>query len=161
ASMKALVVGLGSIGRRHARNWATLGLGPVAICRQTDNPQPEPLGIEAIEYRDLDQALADARPEVVLVTNPTSLHVATTCAALRAGAHVLVEKPLGHALDGVQVLLEMARQGARHVAVAYNLRFHPGLRRLKQLLDQGTIGMIVTARAEVGEYLPNWHPWED
>ena len=48
--LKALVVGLGSIGRRHARNWVALGLGPVAVCRQTNSLQPEPLGIEAREF---------------------------------------------------------------------------------------------------------------
>ena len=72
--LRALVVGLGSIGRRHARNWAALGLGPVAVCRQTNLTQPEPLAIDAREFTDLDQALGD-RPDVVLVTNPTSLHV--------------------------------------------------------------------------------------
>jgi hypothetical protein len=45
--------------------------------------------------------------------------------------------------------------------VGYNLRFHPGLRRLKELVSQGAIGQVVSARATVGEYLPDWHPWED
>jgi predicted dehydrogenase len=159
--MKALVVGLGSIGRRHARNWAALGLGQVAICRQTDNRQPEPLGIDAVQYGDLDRALAEVRPEVVVVSNPTSLHVATACAAVRGGAHVLLEKPLGDSLHNVEDLLEVARRTGRQIAIAYNLRFHPGLQRLKQLEEQGAIGKILSARAEVGEYLPDWHPWED
>ena len=159
--MRALVVGLGSIGRRHARNWAALGLGPVDICRQSRRPQPEPLGIAAREFTDLDAALAE-RPDVVLVTNPTSLHVATACRAVRAGAHVLIEKPIGHELAGVADLLQEARQRHRQLMVGYNLRFHPGVVRLKELLrsDAG-IGPILSARADVGEYLPDWHPWED
>src|SRR5207237_7869121 len=87
-SVKSLVVGLGSIGRRHARNWAALGHGPLAVCRQQNAAQPEPLGVAATEYRALDEALARERPDVVLVTNPTSLHVETAGIALRAGAHV-------------------------------------------------------------------------
>src|SRR5205807_3523658 len=105
--LRALVVGLGSIGRRHARNWAALGLGPVAVCRQTNTRQPEPLGIDAREFSKLETALDD-RPDVVLVTNPTSQHVETASTALRAGAHVFVEKPIGHALDGIAGLLSEA-----------------------------------------------------
>jgi predicted dehydrogenase len=123
--------------------------------------QPEALGVEATEYSDLDRALVVERPEVVLVSNPTSLHVETACTALRAEAHVLAEKPLGSSMDGVVALLEMARAKSRKLMVGYNLRFHPGLKRLKALLDEGALGRIVSARAEAGEYLPGWHPWED
>jgi predicted dehydrogenase len=159
--VRALIVGLGSIGRRHARNWSALGYGPLAICRQHGAPQPESLGLEAPEYHDLARALQVERPDVVLVTNPTSLHVATAQTALEAGAHVLVEKPLGSSLAGVNELLETARRQRRSLVVAYNLRFHPGLARMKALVEQRAIGRLLSARAEVGEYLPDWHPWED
>jgi len=154
--VKALVVGLGSIGRRHARNWARSGLGDVLVCRTTRQPPPEPLGIEYRELHDVDDALAE-RPDVVLVTNPTSLHLETARRALDAGSHVLVEKPLSHTLDGVEALA----QTDRVVLVGYNLRFHPGLQRLRSLLHGGAIGKPLSVRAEVGEYLPDWHPWED
>jgi predicted dehydrogenase len=158
--MKALVVGLGSVGRRHARNWAALGLGEVWVCRQHGAAQPEPLGIEARMFSDLDQALA-AGPDVVLVTNPTSLHVETARRAIEAGAHVLVEKPLGASLEGVADLIQAAQRAGRVLAVGYTLRFHPGLARVRELLLDGAIGRPVSARAEFGEYLPDWHPWED
>jgi predicted dehydrogenase len=156
--VRALIVGLGSIGRRHARNWAALGAGEVWVCRQANRPQPEPLGIRVREFHDLDAALA-ARPEAVIVTNPTSLHVETACAALRAGAHVLVEKPLGHCLDAVSDLLAAAN--GRVLMVGYNLRFMPELQRLRHHLQTGVIGKPLSVRAEMGEFLPDWHPWED
>jgi predicted dehydrogenase len=158
--LRALVVGLGSIGRRHARNWVALGLGPVAVCRQTHTTQPEPLGVAVQEFTDLGRALAE-RPDVVLITNPTSLHVETACTALQAGAHLFVEKPLSHAFQGVADLIEEAKRRQKTLMVGYNLRFHPGLIRFKQLIEQGAIGQPVSARAEAGEYLPDWHPWED
>jgi predicted dehydrogenase len=158
--LHALVVGLGSIGRRHARNWAALGLGPVSVCRQVGLAQPEPLGVAAREFFDLDEALA-SQPDVVLVTNPTGLHVETAVRAVRAGAHVFVEKPLGDALDGVAELLSAAHAAGRQIMVGYNLRFHPGLARLKELVGEGAVGQIVSVRATVGEYLPGWHPGED
>jgi predicted dehydrogenase len=157
--MRALVVGLGSIGRRHARNLASLGL-EIAVCRQVGAAQPEPLGVDAREFSSLREAL-EAEPYVVIVTNPTSLHVDTALKAIEAGAHVLIEKPIGHALNGVGDLLESAREKKRTISVGYNLRFHPGLARLRELLHAGDIGRPMTARIENGEFLPGWHPWED
>jgi predicted dehydrogenase len=156
--VRALIVGLGSVGRRHARNWAALGLGEVWVCRQANLPQPEALGVEARQFHALAAALAE-KPDAVLITNPTSLHVQTARCALGVGAHVLVEKPIGHDLQLVAEML--AEASGRVLMVGYNLRFHPGLQRLRELLRRGAIGRPLTARAEMGEYLPGWHPWED
>ncbi|GAC1321194.1 MAG: Gfo/Idh/MocA family oxidoreductase [Chloroflexota bacterium] len=158
--MRGLVVGLGSIGRRHARNWTALDLGPLAICRQVNAPQPEPLGVDATVFDDLDAAL-NWQPDVVFVTNPTSLHLEVACLAVQANAHVLVEKPISHTLAGIEALIADARARQRHITVGYNLRFVPGLARLRELVHAGAVGRVVTARAEAGEYLPDWHPWED
>jgi predicted dehydrogenase len=134
------------------------GLGEVLVCRQAGLAQPQPLGVPVQEFHALDEALAE-RPDVVLVTNPTSLHVQTALRALETGAHVFIEKPVSNTLDGVPRLLKQAQD--RVVMVGYNLRFHPGLQRLRQLLHRGAIGKPLSVRAEVGEYLPAWHPWED
>jgi len=144
--LRGLVVGLGSIGRRHLQNWRTLGLGEINAAR---------------DFPDLADALSRTRADVVLVTNPTSLHVETAMAAVQAGAHVLIEKPLSHTLDKVPELIKEAESRGRKLAVGYNLRFHRGLQRLRELVQGGRIGRPLTARAEVGEYLPDWHPWED
>ena len=159
--MRGLVVGLGSIGRRHARNWAALDLGPLAICREFGVTQPEALGVEATIYHNLQHALERERPDVVIVTNPTSKHIETACASVKAGAHVLVEKPFGNSTSCLDELLQTAATHQRQLMVGYNLRFHPGLARLKELNDRQAIGKVVSARAEVGEFLPDWHPWED
>ena len=159
--MRALIVGLGSIGRRHARNWAALRLGPLAICRQTNRTQPEGLGVDAAIYHDLEEALEREQPDIVIVTNPSRFHIDTANAAIGAGADVLIEKPLGDSTRGVAELLNRADWLERKLMVGYNLRFHPGLARLKQLVQQNVIGRVVSSRAEVGEYLPDWHPWEN
>lgn len=158
--MNLLVVGLGSIGRRHARNWAALGLGEVWMCQQAGRAVPNPRDVEGRVFPSLDAALA-AGPDVVVVSNPTSLHVPTAQAAVDAGCHVLMEKPLGASLAGVADLLAAAERQHVQVMVGYNLRFHPGLARLRDLLHAGAIGRPLSARAEMGEYLPGWHPGED
>jgi predicted dehydrogenase len=111
-------------------------------------------------HDDLDAALA-LQPDIVFVTNPSSLHVDVARRALQAGAHVLVEKPLSHSLDGVARLVHEAARRGLVGYVAYQLRFHPGFLRTQQILEAGLIGRVLFAEAVVGEYLPGFHPYED
>ncbi len=162
AEYGVLVVGAGSIGRRHLRNLRALGVQRLAACDPAEDrlaPVVEELGIQG--YADYEEALAQLRPEIVFVCTPPVLHLPQTLAAVRANAHVFVEKPLAHALDDVDALVAEAAARERIVQVGYNLRFHPGLRRVKELLDQGTIGRVLWAQLEVGQYLPDWRPWQD
>lgn len=74
---------------------------------------------------------------------------------------MFIEKPISDSLDGVEVLLREANAASRMVMVGFNLRFHPCLQRIKSLLEKGEIGRVLGARIEFGQYLPDWHPWED
>jgi predicted dehydrogenase len=72
-----------------------------------------------------------------------------------------MEKPISHSLERVdQLAAELQRSGAK-LAVGFQFRFHPGLAQVKAWLAQGKIGRAYSFRAHWGEYLPNWHPWED
>jgi len=113
-----------------------------------------------VVFHDLDEALA-AGPELVVVSNPTALHLPVALAAVRAGCHVLVEKPLSHNLEGCSELAREAERAGVFVGVAYNLRFHPLVQRLRKLIQGATLGAPLVAHARVGGYLPAWHPWED
>jgi predicted dehydrogenase len=160
--VSVLICGLGSIGRRHLRHFRALGCGPIWAYRTgkatlPDDGQPQPDAV----FHELTAALAQ-KPDVVVVANPTALHVETALAAVRAGCHVLIEKPLSHRREGIaELVAETARLG-RVVRVAQNLRFHPQLQRLRQMLTSGQpFGQLLLARAHIGGYLPDWHPWED
>jgi predicted dehydrogenase len=162
AGMKILVAGSGSIGRRHMRNLLSLDVGEIAAC----DPDPERLGpmvaeLEVHPYSDFEEALQTMRPDAVLICTPPSFHLTQARLAIAAGAHVFIEKPLSHSMDGVKALLNEARASARVVQVGYNLRFHPAIRKLKQIVEENTIGRILWTRAEVGQYLPDWRPWQD
>ena len=112
-------------------------------------------------YDSLETAL-DERPDAVVIATPTSLHVPMALAAVRAGANVLVEKPLSHTLEGCEELAEEAERRGVMVSVAQNFRYHPSLRVLRDMVQQGEpLGEALMARAHVGTYLPDWHPWED
>jgi predicted dehydrogenase len=171
---RCLFVGLGGIGQRHLRNLralrgSALEVHAFRVRREpqvvTDSLEVAPgedletkYGVEV--HTELERAL-DKQPDVVFVTNPSSLHVEITRRALEAGAHVLVEKPLSHSLSGIAELVRESQRQRLTGYVAYQLRFHPGFLRLREILEQGLLGRTLFAEASVGEYLPGFHPYED
>jgi predicted dehydrogenase len=158
--MKFLIAGLGSIGRRHLRNLVALGQDDILLYRTGRSTLPdEELKAYPVET-DLPKALAH-KPDGVIVANPTSLHMQVAIPAARAGCHLLLEKPVSDELSGADELLLALKAGGGQALVGFQFRFHPGLRRVKELLASNAIGEVVSARAHWGEYLPNWHPWED
>jgi len=159
---RALVVGCGSIGRRHATNLKSLGLQHFAFCdTNTEALEHCRKGVEGELFSDYREALQNFRPDFVLICTPPVCHVEQALAALRAGAHVFIEKPLSHESAGIQLLVSEARRQNRNVQVGYNMRFHPGLQILKELIDTGKIGRVLWLNAEAGQYLPDWRPWQN
>ncbi len=156
----ALVVGGGSIGQRHLKNLASLGAGRLIAV------DPDPARRDAVErlgakaYAALDDGLGE-KPEVVVIATPPALHMPALVASLDAGAHVLVEKPLEATREAAERALEAARRHDRVVWVGYQFRFHPAVRRLRELIAGGAIGAPLLLRAEVGQYLPDWRPQQD
>lgn len=158
--MKFLIAGLGSIGRRHLRNLRALGEQDILLYR-THNatlPDDELFGIPV--ETDLRRAL-DRKPDAVIVANPTALHLDVAIPAAEAGCHILLEKPVSASLDRLDELQAALQRGGGKVTGGFQFRFHPGLQRIKGLLEAEAIGTPVSARATWGDYLPGWHPWED
>jgi predicted dehydrogenase len=172
--MKILIAGLGSIGQRHLRNLRLILGDEVEIHAYRTRGLPHVIteGMQIDESRTvedtygvrsfarLDEALSE-RPDAVLVCNPTSEHLPAAMAAVRAGCHVLIEKPLADSNAGVEELIALAEEKGLVAAVGYQMRGHPALLRLRELLAQKRIGRVLSVRAEMGEYLPDAHPYED
>jgi predicted dehydrogenase len=151
-----LIVGCGSIGRRHARVLASLGVADVRAC----DPSPEQRRIFSEEspqvrmHESYDEGLRD-RPDAVLLCTPPSLHIPQARQAILADCHVLTEKPLSDSLEGIDALESLAAEHNKKVMVALCFRFHEGLLRAKAYLDAGRIGRLVSIRALMGEHLPD------
>jgi len=159
--MKTLIAGLGSIGRRHFRNLITLGEKDIVLLRTRKATLPdEELAGYPVET-DLDEALKKHKPDAVVVANPTSMHLDVAIPAAQAGCHILLEKPVSHSLDRLDVLQEKAQQSGSKILVGFQFRFHPTLNRARELVAENRLGRILTVHAHWGEYLPQWHPWED
>jgi predicted dehydrogenase len=156
-----VVVGAGSIGQRHLRNLAALGVARLAVV-DTDTERREAacaeVGGEPVE--DLAAALA-VGPAAVLVCTPPDRHVAIARDALAAGSYVFIEKPIASTRDAALAALVTEARRTGRVLVGYNLRFHAGLRRVRELVLADAIGRLLTARAEFGQYLPDWRPGRD
>lgn len=159
--VSVLVVGVGSIGRRHLRNLKALGVRRLSVLRVLGKGLADPSLLDGVVlHRSLDAAL-DAAPDAVVVCNPTSLHVPVALEAARRNCHLFIEKPLSDSLSLIADLEIEARERALTVAVGYHLRHHPALTFIRQWVEQDAIGKIISIRAEVGQYLPDWHPSED
>ncbi|MEN6411000.1 MAG: Gfo/Idh/MocA family oxidoreductase [Anaerolineaceae bacterium] len=158
--MKILIAGLGSIGRRHFRNLKSLGENDLILYRthRSTLSDDELAGVPV--ETDLNVALAQ-KPDAVIVSNPTALHLDVAIPAVAAGCAVLLEKPISHHLERVDELLAAQRASGAPVLVAFQFRYHPGIRQVRTWLQDGAIGRPLSARAHWGEFLANWHPWED
>jgi len=80
---------------------------------------------------------------------------------LASGLDVFLEKPIAHELAAARELTDFAAHQQRILYVGYNLRFHPGLQKVKQLLAQLKFGQPLSFRIEYGQYLPDWRPLQD
>jgi predicted dehydrogenase len=158
--MKFVIAGLGSIGRRHFRNLINLGERDIVLYRSHKSTLPDDELAGFPVETDLKAALAH-KPDAVIISNPTALHLEVAFEAAEAGCHILIEKPVAHSHQGTEKLLTMMQENNLTGAVGYQFRFHPGLRIAYDLVKQGKLGSIVSAQAFWGEYLPGWHPWED
>jgi predicted dehydrogenase len=157
---RVLVVGLGSIGRRHARIAATSAPGlVVAALRHRDAAAPTGVALDLCTT-SLDAALA-WRPDAAIIASPAPQHVAVATALAEAGVHLLIEKPIADRADDVAALLATARARGIVLATGYNLRFLPSLRRFRALVGQGIVGRVHTVRAEAGQHLATWRPDTD
>jgi predicted dehydrogenase len=152
--MRFAVLGLGSIGSRHARNLLAQGHEVIAFDpRKVTAEEDWPRGAS------LDETIA--RADAVLVATPTSLHAEHALAAIEAGVPVLVEKPLAMTATEAVRVASCARERETICGVAMNLRFHPALRVLRGLLADGALGRVLYARVSAGSDLRDWRPGSD
>ncbi len=156
--MKALVVGYGSIGNRHIENLIKLGFDDIILC--TSRKDCMPIKKEMRVYDTLKNAMKE-KPDVVIITNVTNQHVKTAIQLAKINCHLFVEKPLSDSLLGIEQLLRLVKRKKLITLIGCNMRFHPCIKKIKELISKNTIGKIISVRVESGSYLPDWHPLED
>jgi predicted dehydrogenase len=160
--VRGLISGLGSIGTRHGRNFASLGVTVAGY-------DPDPARRQAFSgvlggcavYDDLDQALSDPAPDFAVIACPNSLHVPQAIACAERGIGMFIEKPLSHDLGRIDELAALVADRGVTAHVCSNFKFHPGVVALRDVVTEGRLGKVLAVQAISGQYLPDWHPKED
>ena len=145
------VIGCGLIGRKRV---AALGRNPPVLytcdldaARASDLARDIP-GCTAVT--DYKAVLADARVTAVIVSTLNASLAPITLDAVRAGKHVLVEKPGALNAAQLRTVHEAAQKSGVHVRIGYNHRFHPALQKTRELIDAGSLGPLMFLRARYG-----------
>lgn len=158
AMHSVLVVGCGSIGERHLRCFQKTGRATVAGCDPSDSLRAtiaQTYGVTT--HRDFAAGLTPDIDAVVICT-PPPLHVPMARAALQAGKHVLIEKPLAADFSGVADLLEDETRSDRCVAVAYVQHVYPFLQAARRFLQEGSLGPVKHVTFTGGSHFPTGRP---
>jgi predicted dehydrogenase len=159
--MKILAIGGGSMGRRRLRDLTYLNEGEVLLfepmeerCRET----AAAFGVRG--FTDWDEALAQ-QPDVLSISTPPALHEPYVRQGMVHGLHVFAEVPF--VLDAA-ALEEIAGQAQGYqgvLGVSHTARYYPPLRLIHDVLQNDTIGKPLYFEYSLGNYLPDWHPYED
>lgn len=155
-----LIVGAGSIGERHIRNLHGLGYSNLIVFRRRNLPFRD-IGTASPKVCTEWQEVMSMQPKIAFICTVTHLHLQETMRCAKAGMHIMVEKPLTHTLDGLSQLREVLNERGNYLQVGYMMRYHPFLRKIKNIIADKELGSVVSIQSKWAEYLPDWHPWED
>ena len=151
----AAVIGLGFVGRAHVESLRRLGIpvrGALGSSTETTAAACKSLNLERA-YTSLDELAADPAVDVVHLCTPNYLHFEQTGRLMRAGKHVLCEKPLTMDSAESELLVALARETGKVGGVAYNLRYYPLCQEARALMEKGAIGQPKLVH---GSFLQDW-----
>jgi len=157
-NMKVLVVGYGSIGKRHVNN--LLKIPYIEIIVYTKQKNIKQLKEKCIVYDNVKDCLMH-EPNAAIIANNTNDHIKIGLKLAKRGIHLFIEKPLSNSFSGIHQLLELVENKELITMIGCNLRFHKCIMKIKELIDHKSIGKIISVESESGSYLPDWHPYEN
>ncbi len=159
--MKFLVIGLGSMGKRRVRNLIALGYqdkiaGFDPRVDRTD--EASEYGIKT--FNNFDEAIKSHSPNVFLISTPPNFHMKYAYYAYKNGISCFIEASVVDAKKILE-LSNLIKDKKILMAPSCTMRFYPGPIKIKELIRQNKIGKVLNFNYHTGQYLPDWHPWED
>jgi len=155
--MKILVIGAGSIGRRHINNLNTLGYEDIDVF------DVNKLNLDLIKKAfNIDKTFDNFKDikcnnyDTGFILTPPAYHMDYAISLAKAGIDLFIEKPLSHNLKGVNDLIDIFQKNGLVISVGYNLRFHGAINKLRYDILNNKIGKIYHISAWFGQYLPDW-----
>ena len=157
----ALILGCGSIGQRHIKNLKSIGVKSIYALRSRKGYHKNlDDTLDVLEIENWNE-VAKLKPDIAIISNPTSLHLET---AIKLSPHVkgiFMEKPLSNSLEGVDKLKTEIKNNKNVFFMGHNLMFHPIIKNIKEFINSNELGKILNIQCQVGQWLPDWHPYED
>ena len=159
--MKALQIGAGSMGKRRLRDLTYLLNGQVILYEPYKERCDEVANAYDIQgFTDMEAALAE-QPEMMSISTPPFLHDQYVDLAIRHKMHVFAESPFLLESQAIERLLENRLDHQTVFGVSCSLRYYPPYRLIHDLIHTGRIGKALYTEYTLGQYLPDWHPYED
>lgn len=145
--LKFALIGCGRIGHRHAEHINNYG-ELVAVCDiVSDKAKKIGKKYKAAVYTDLETLLANEKElDVISICTPNGLHAEQTIKALRAGNHVLCEKPMSISVQDCGQMIQAAEKSNKRLFIVKQNRYNPPVKAVKKLIDQGKLGKIFSVQ---------------
>lgn len=161
--MKILVIGAGSIGRRHIGNLNSLGYADIDVADLSEECRDHVRENYKVNdcFKDFRKASSANHYDAAFILTPPAYHTDAACKLAEKGIDIFIEKPLSDRIEGLNRLIKIKEDKGITAMVGYNQRFNRGIQMLKRDLESGILGKIYYIRAEVGQYLPDWRPEQD
>ena len=156
---KVLIAGYGSIGKRHIENF--LQFKDIQLTVYTKRNDLQLLKKEGIKVSSSLTECLKEKQDIGVVTNETSLHIPIAIKLAKEGLDLFLEKPLSNSLKDIEKLRAIVKKNKLITQMGCNLRFHPCIKKIKNLIEQQKIGKIISAQVQCCSYLPDYHRWED
>lgn len=158
--MNILLIGLGSIGTRHSNNLISLGYKNISIVSRREQ-LPQAFS-SCMHFKTLKDALQYQTYDAAIICTATTQHANQLMHLLKHRIKLIyVEKPISNSLEHIETIKQLADSYANKIVVGFDLHFDPGMQKTKELLQSNAIGKIISVNAFVGQYLPQWRPYED
>ena len=159
--MKFLVIGLGSMGKRRVRNLQALGVEYVAgfdVRKDRRLETKTKYGISVFD--DIETAIAEAHPDACAICTPPDLHMHYAFLVQARNMDCFIEASVVEK-EEILRLDQLIRVGSTLALPSCTMLFYPGPKKIKELVDAKAIGEVISINYHTGQYLPDWHPWED
>jgi len=150
---KILVVGYGSIGRRHVDNF--LEFKDIQLIVYTKRNDLQLLKKKGVKVSNSLAECLKENPDIGIIANETSLHIPIAIKLAEEGLDLFLEKPLSNSLKDVEKLRAIVKKNKLITQMGCNLRFHPCIKKIKSLIEQQKIGKIISAQVQNYSYLPD------
>jgi predicted dehydrogenase len=159
--MKFLVIGLGSMGKRRVRNLIALGQNEIAGFDLREDRRAESVGKYSIAvFSDIESALEIFRPDALVISTSPEHHMKYAWMGFERGLSCFIEASVVEA-GRILELHKLIENSPLLMAPSCTMRYFPGPKKIKELIGQGVIGKPLNINYQTGQYLPDWHPWEN